>query len=120
MIQEFSPPAARGAFLKNRPPGPPKKLLLSRFAASRFLLFRKPKGKILRVKQGYNPNSSSMGSIIFVLPAAMLAVTAVFGALSGLLAPLLLRKIDRQEKTNRLYLKLQKLFFNKKIKDAQS
>lgn len=40
-------------------------------------------GKILRVKQGYNPNSSSIGSIIFVLPTALLGVTAGFGAVSG-------------------------------------
>ena len=26
-VKKFLPPAARGAFLKNRPPGPPKKLL---------------------------------------------------------------------------------------------
>jgi hypothetical protein len=45
----------------------------------------KPKGKLLRVKQGYNPNSSSMGSIVFVLPVALLGITAVFGAVSGII-----------------------------------
>ncbi len=42
-------------------------------------------GNILRVKQGYNPNSSSIGSIIFVLPAALLGITAAFGAVSGMI-----------------------------------
>lgn len=42
-------------------------------------------GKILRVKQGYNPNSSSIGSMIFVLPAALLGITTVFGAVSGVI-----------------------------------
>jgi len=46
---------------------------------------KKPKGKILRVKLGYNPNSSSIGSIIFVLPAALLGITAAFGAVSGMI-----------------------------------
>lgn len=43
------------------------------------------RGKILCVKQGYNPNSSSIGSIIFVLPAALLGITAAFGAVSGMI-----------------------------------
>ena len=43
------------------------------------------KGRILRVKQGYNPNSSSMGSIVFALPAALLAVTVGFGAVSSII-----------------------------------
>lgn len=40
-------------------------------------------GRILRVKHGYNPNSSSIGSLVFALPAAMIGVTAGFGAVSG-------------------------------------
>lgn len=48
------------------------------------------KGKILRVKQGYNPNSSSIGSIIFVLPAALLGITAAFGAVSGMIMSVLM------------------------------
>jgi hypothetical protein len=46
---------------------------------------KKTKGRILRVKQGYNPNSSSMGSIVYVLPAALLAITVGFGAISGII-----------------------------------
>jgi len=37
------------------------------------------KGKILRVKQGYNPNSSSIGSIVFAVPTMLLVASAVFG-----------------------------------------
>jgi hypothetical protein len=37
-------------------------------------------GRILRVKLGYNPNSSSMGSIVFALPVALLGASALFGA----------------------------------------
>jgi hypothetical protein len=43
------------------------------------------KGKILRVKPGYNPNSSSMGSIVFSFPQIMMGVTAIFGAVSGII-----------------------------------
>ncbi|HBG28124.1 MAG: hypothetical protein A2Y10_06545 [Planctomycetes bacterium GWF2_41_51] len=43
------------------------------------------KGKILRVKQGYNPNSSSMGSIVYILPAALLGITTGFGVISGII-----------------------------------
>ncbi len=40
------------------------------------------KGNLLRLKQGYNPNLSSMGSIVFALPAALLVVTSAFGPAS--------------------------------------
>jgi len=43
------------------------------------------KGKILRVKLGYNPNSSSIGSMVFAIPAAMLGVAVGFGTLSGII-----------------------------------
>ena len=49
------------------------------------------KGKILRLKQGYNPNSSSVGSVIFVLPAALLGITASFGAVSGIIMSTLMK-----------------------------
>ena len=48
-------------------------------------------GKILRLKQGYNPNSSSVGSVIFVLPAALLGITASFGAVSGIIMSTLMK-----------------------------
>ena len=53
------------------------------------------KGRILRVKRGYNPNSSSMGSIVFALPSLLLGTTALFGAVAGLVASAFLRSRDR-------------------------
>jgi hypothetical protein len=53
----------------------------------RFRKKGRSRGKVLKVKQGYNPNSSSMGSIVFVLPTIMFAITVVAGALLGALAP---------------------------------
>jgi hypothetical protein len=56
------------------------------------------KGKILRVKQGYNPNSSSMGSIVYILPAALLAITTGFGVISGIILAAFMK--DSDKKTN--------------------
>ena len=51
----------------------------------------KKKGKILRVKQGYNPNSSSLGSII----PEFLFLSGLAGTLTVFLTALF-RKTDRQ------------------------
>jgi len=59
---------------------------------------KRPAGRILRVKEGYNPNSSSMGSIIFVLPALLLAISTLFGLTVGFFTPLLLRRVDKSLK----------------------
>jgi len=60
---------------------------------------RKPtKGRVLRVKYGYNPNSSSMGSMVFALPAALMGLTVAFGAVAGLIFSALVRK-GRQDDT---------------------
>jgi membrane protein CcdC involved in cytochrome C biogenesis len=56
------------------------------------------KGRILKVKMGYNPNSSSMGSMIFILPAALLGVTVIFGAISGVIFSLFLKKTEKNSK----------------------
>ena len=45
------------------------------------------KGTILRVKHGYNPNSSSMGSIIFVLPLSLIGAAFGTAAVSSLILP---------------------------------
>ena len=55
------------------------------------------KGRVLRVKRGYNPNSSSMGSMVFVLPAALLGLTAAFGAVAGLIFSAFTRRNRRRE-----------------------
>ena len=52
------------------------------------------RGRILRVKTGYNPNSSSMGSIVFALPVALIGLTAGFSVLSGLILPHFVKKPD--------------------------
>lgn len=44
-----------------------------------------PSGKILRLKQGYNPNSSSIGTMIFAMPMAALTAAVAFGTASGLI-----------------------------------
>ena len=61
---------------------------------------KKAKGRILRVKQGYNPNSSSMGSIIFIFPAALLAVTVGFGMISGIIMSAFIKKSDKINKND--------------------
>ena len=45
--------------------------------------FRSRRGKILRVKIGYNPNSSSMGSVVFALPTMLLSSAVVFGGVAS-------------------------------------
>lgn len=58
-------------------------------------------GNILRLKEGYNPNSSTIGSAIFVLPAALLGITAAFGAVSGIImSTLMTDKARNTKKTN--------------------
>jgi hypothetical protein len=57
--------------------------------------FRNTKGKILRVKQGYNPNSSSMGSMVFSLPAVLLAVTVGFGAVSSVIMAAFIKRDEK-------------------------
>ena len=58
------------------------------------------KGKILKVKHGYNPNSSSMGSVIFALPVALFGITIGFGVVSGMIMTFFneQKKDDSEEK----------------------
>ena len=39
-----------------------------------------PKG-VLKVKTGYNPNSSSIGTVVYSLPYALLAVSTILAIL---------------------------------------
>ena len=52
----------------------------------------KKRGRILRVKKGFNPNSSSIGSVIFALPTSLMAVTIGFSIVSAVLLPYFLGK----------------------------
>jgi hypothetical protein len=56
-------------------------------------------GKMLRIKQGFNPNSSSMGSIIFALPVSLMAATVGFSAISGLVLQHYIRRPSEKEST---------------------
>jgi hypothetical protein len=49
------------------------------------------KGRILRIKPGYNPNSSSIGTIVFALPVSLLLKTTVFGVMAASLLAALTR-----------------------------
>ena len=44
------------------------------------------RGRVLRVKEGYNPNSSSLGSVVFSVPAALIAVPALLAAAAAWIA----------------------------------
>lgn len=53
-------------------------------------------GRILRVKQGYNPNSSSIGSVIFSMSAAIIPATIIFGMVAGAISSAVFRRIGRR------------------------
>lgn len=61
-----------------------------------------PNGRVLRVKHGYNPNSSSIGSLIYVFPAKLLGLTAGFGVIAGLIYAAFLRPAgpDKEDETS--------------------
>lgn len=46
---------------------------------------RAGRGRVLRVKEGYNPNSSSLGSIVFIIPAALVAVPVLLATVASLI-----------------------------------
>ena len=45
----------------------------------------KRKGRILSVKPGYNPNSSAIGTLLTVFPAAVLGSAVVFNIVSAVI-----------------------------------
>ncbi len=49
-------------------------------------------GRILRLKLGFNPSSSSIGTIVFAMPAAMIGLTVAFGAAAALSCSALLHR----------------------------
>lgn len=55
------------------------------------------KGQIFRVKHGYNPNSSSMGSLIYALPVSMMAVTGGFALVSALILTAFVKKARKRD-----------------------
>lgn len=55
------------------------------------------RGHILRVKRGYNPNSSSIGSVVFLLSTKIIVLTAGFGAIAGLIFSTLGKKTAKTD-----------------------
>ncbi|MCU0663919.1 MAG: hypothetical protein MUC50_16535 [Myxococcota bacterium] len=55
-----------------------------------------PKGRILRVKQGYNPNSSSIGSVIFSMSAAVIPASILFGMVASALSTAVLHRVGKR------------------------
>jgi hypothetical protein len=39
---------------------------------------------VLKIKQGFNPNSSSIGTVVYSFPLAMCALSAILAALAAL------------------------------------
>ena len=59
------------------------------------------KGRVLRIKHGYNPNSSSVGTaIVFVLPTMVIASSVLFGGISAVMMNALIRNLEDKEKTD--------------------
>lgn len=56
------------------------------------------KGRILRLKIGYNPNSSSIGTILFAIPATLLAAGAILGAAMGFVYSSMIRPGERPKR----------------------
>jgi len=50
------------------------------------------RGRVLRVKEGFNPNSSSLGSVIFSIPAALVVAPVLLAGAAALLAARMARK----------------------------
>ena len=44
------------------------------------------RGRVLRVKEGYNPNSSSLGSVVFTVHAAVLAAPLLLAGAAAWIA----------------------------------
>ena len=44
------------------------------------------RGRVLRVKEGYNPNSSSLGSVVFTIPAALIAAPVLLAGVAAWIA----------------------------------
>ena len=62
-----------------------------------------PAGRILKVKRGYNPNSSSMGSELeacYAFPRVMMAVPVIFAAAAAAVAAALGREREAKPRAD--------------------
>lgn len=48
----------------------------------------------MRVKAGYNPNSSSIGSIVFAVPSMLLISSVIFGSAMSIIFAKFIKKTD--------------------------
>jgi len=60
------------------------------------------KGRILKIKTGYNPNSSSIGVDLIVFCTAGAAVTVLFNTIASILTARKARKLTQPEKIKEL------------------
>ena len=58
-------------------------------------LKKRKKGKILKVKIGYNPNSSSIGTLLKAFPCALFGSAVLFNIAAGIIFS---RKLKGKEK----------------------
>jgi len=55
------------------------------------------KGKILKVKTGYNPNSSSIGTLLIAFPCALFASAVLFNAAAAIFLSGKLSTVDTEK-----------------------
>jgi len=60
------------------------------------------KGRILKIKTGYNPNSSSIGVDMIVFFSAGAAVTVLFNTIAAILSASKTEKIVRMEESKKV------------------
>ncbi|MCK4563891.1 MAG: hypothetical protein KAU94_04380 [Verrucomicrobia bacterium] len=58
------------------------------------------KGRVLALKEGYNPNSSSLGSIVFSYPEAWLLAPVIAGTVSAAATAWFTRKNKKENPQN--------------------
>ena len=64
------------------------RILIIRYNFDRIITVRSKKikkGKILKVKVGYNPNSSSIGTLLKAFPCALFGSTILFNIVAGII-----------------------------------
>ena len=58
-------------------------------------------GRVLRIKEGFNPNSSSCGSIVFTIHSAMIAAPVLLAGAAAWIAARMLPRQDSGSETAR-------------------
>lgn len=63
-------------------------------------MFETKRGRILRVKLGYNPNSSSIGSIVYAIPTMLFVSSIIFGVATTVIFSRFSKKIANKTNNN--------------------